>query len=364
MGLAAGIIGLPNVGKSTIFNALCSGKAAAENYPFCTIEPNTGIVAVPDERLGRLTSIIETQKVVPAFLELVDVAGLVRGAASGEGLGNQFLGHIRNVNAIVHVLRCFRDDDVVHVEGSIDPLRDMETVQTELMLKDLETLERGLDKTRKAAKSGDKKLKADVEMLEKAYGALSKSQPVRSAFSGSEPAPALDELCLLTTKKVLYVANVDESMLGEESGLTAEIGQRAAAEGAEVITICGNIEAEIAELAADEQAEFLQSMGLAEPGLHVLARSIYRLLNLCTFFTAMPKESRAWTIPSGTSAVAAAGRIHTDMQRGFISAEVFRLDDLERHGSEAALRQAGKIRQEGKEYVVQDGDVILFRFNV
>jgi GTP-binding protein YchF len=364
MGLAAGIIGLPNVGKSTIFNALCAGKAAANNYPFCTIEPNTGIVAVPDDRLTRLTSIVTTSKVVPAFLELVDVAGLVKGASKGEGLGNQFLGHVRNVDALVHVVRCFHDSDVVHVDGALDPLRDVETVNTELLLKDLETLERALERMRKAAKSGEKKLKDEVDELERVYATVSQGTPIYAVSEGTAGVSAVEELHLLTAKKVLYVANVGEDGLEKESDDAGALREYAAARKAGCIGICGKIEAEIAELAPGEQADFLQSMGLEEPGLHVLARSIYELLDLHTFFTAMPKESRAWTIPKGTSAVKAGGRIHSDMERGFICAEVLRLEDLEELGSEPALRSAGRIRQEGRDYVVQDGDVIHFKFNV
>ncbi|MBD3392062.1 MAG: redox-regulated ATPase YchF [Chitinivibrionales bacterium] len=364
MGLTAGVIGLPNVGKSTIFNALCSGKAPAENYPFCTIDPNTGMVAIPDDRLGRIAALIPTQKVVPALLELVDVAGLVRGASKGEGLGNQFLGHIRNVDALVHVVRCFANDDVVHVEGAVDPLRDVETVNTELLLKDLETLERGLDRAGKAAKSGDKKLKARVEALEKAHAAVAEGTPVRALLSAADMASALKDFSLLTAKKVLYVANVDENGLQEEPPGVAALRQHASGGGAECIALCGKVEAEIAELPPAEQSEFLESMGLPEPGLHMLARSAYHLLGLITFFTAMPKESRAWTVTEGTHAVTAAGQIHTDMERGFICAEVFRLEDLEAVGSDAALRSAGKIRQEGKDYAVRDGDIIQFRFNV
>ncbi len=364
MGITAGIIGLPNVGKSTIFNALCSGNAAAENYPFCTIDPNTGIVAVPDDRLHRITSILPTNKVVPAFLELVDIAGLVKGASKGEGLGNQFLGHIRNVNAVVHVVRCFEHDDIAHVEGSIDPVRDAETVSTELVLKDLETAERSVERLSKALRTGDKEVKTKLAVFEKALNELAKGNRVRSVFSDPAEMNILQELQLMSAKEVLYVANIDEESIAEDNSYTAALQKLAESEGAQYMKLCGKIEAEIAELPADDRREFLESLGLSESGLSVLAKKIYRLLGLQTFFTSTPKESRAWTVRVGTHAARAAGTIHTDFEKGFIKAEVYSLKDLEEHRTETALRTAGKIRLEGRDYVVQDGDIIFFKFNI
>lgn len=364
MRISAGIIGLPNVGKSTIYNALCSGKAAAENYPFCTIEPNTGIVGIPDDRLNRICSILPTEKVVPAFLELVDIAGLVKGASKGEGLGNQFLGHIKNVNAIVHVVRCFENKDAAHVDGSIDPVRDVETVNTELILKDLETVERGIERVSKIAKSGDKDAKSKLSIFEKAREELSKGIALRNAFSEESDRELLEELFPLTAKNVLYVANVDEESFEQDNDHSTALQKLAEFEGSQYMKLCGKIEAEITELPEEDRMEFLESLSLSEPGLHVLARKIYRLLGLQTFFTSTPKESRAWTIKVGTRASSAAGTIHTDFEKGFIKAEVYTLEELEKHGSEASLRSAGKIRQEGRDYIVKDGDIIFFKFNV
>ena len=364
MGISAGIVGYPNVGKSTIYNALCSGKATAENYPFCTIEPNTGIIAIPDDRLNRICSILPTEKVVPAFLELVDIAGLVKGASKGEGLGNQFLGHIKNVNAIVHVVRCFENKDVAHIDGSIDPIRDVETVNTELILKDLETIERGIERVSKVTKSGDKDAKIKLSLFQKAHEELSKGISIRAAFTEENDLAGLYELHLLTGKNVLYVANVDEEKLEQDNDQMIALQKLAESEGAQYMKLCGKIEAEIAELPEGDRKEFLESLGLSEPGLHVLAKKIYTLLGLQTFFTSTPKESRAWTIKVGTHAASAAGIIHTDFEKGFIKAEVYTLDELEKYGSESALRAAGKIRQEGRDYVVKDGDIIFFKFNV
>jgi ribosome-binding ATPase len=364
MTLSAGIVGLPNVGKSTIFNALCSGKAMVENYPFCTIDPNHGIVAVPDGRLGRITEFSPAKKLVPAFLELVDIAGLVKGASKGEGLGNQFLGHIKDVDAIVHVVRCFEDGNVTHVEGAIDPKRDIDIIETELMLADLTTLENGIGRLSKAAKSGDKELRERLMVFEKVFDSLSRGTAVRKLDLLPADILAISELHLLTIKPVLYAANVDEQGIQEGNRFVAAVRDTAAAEKSRCVAICGKMEAEISDLPEDERPEFLASLGLTEPGLAVLAREIYKLLGLQTFFTTSEKENHAWTIRKGSSAGQAAGTIHSDFEKGFIKAEVYTLADLEEYKSEMALRAAGKIRAEGREYVVSDGDVIFFRFNV
>lgn len=364
MSLAVGIIGLPNVGKSTIFNALSNGKAAAENYPFCTIDPNHGIVAVPDQRLSRITSLIPTQKVVPAFMELVDIAGLVKGASKGDGLGNQFLGHIKDVNAVVHVVRCFQNDDIVHVEGSLDPERDISIIDTELMLTDLGTVERGVSRTEKVAKSGDKEAIQKLAIFKKAMDALSQGIPVRKAFSDPSEAKALHELHLLTAKPVLYVANVDDNTLTEDNNAVKKVRAIAQTEGAGCVKICGKIEEELAALTDEDKNMFLADLGLSEPGLAVLTRAAYALLGLETFFTAGETENRAWTIRKGSKAPEAAGVIHSDFEKGFIKADVYTLADLETFKSEVVLRANGKIRSEGRDYVVQDGDIMFFKFNV
>jgi ribosome-binding ATPase len=364
MGLSAGIVGLPNVGKSTIFNALCNGKAMVENYPFCTIDPNHGIVAVPDERLKRITALCPTEKVVPAFLELVDIAGLVKGASKGEGLGNQFLGHIKNVDAVVHVVRCFEDDNITHVEGAIDPLRDVSIIETELMIADSDTVERNIDRTSKAAKSGDKEAREKLAVLERAMEALSGAIPVRKLEFSIAERKLISELNLLTIKPVLYVANVDENGLAEDNKFVKALYEYSSSEKSECVKICGKIEAEIADLSETERPEFLATLGLSEPGLSVLAAHIYKLLGLETFFTSGPDENRAWTIANGSTAPQAAGVIHTDFEKGFIKADVYTLEDFEHYKTEVALRAAGKIRSEGKDYIMKDGDIVFFKFNV
>ncbi len=364
MGLSAGIVGLPNVGKSTLFNALTSAKAEVQNYPFTTIDPNNGIVAVPDERLNRITQLIPTAKVVPAFLELVDIAGLVKGASKGEGLGNQFLGHIKNVDAIVHVVRCFKDPNVIHVEGSVDPLRDIGLIDTELMFADLGTAERGLLRVSKAAKSGDKEAKEQLVVFEKVQDSLSRGVPVRQTITEPSQLQMLSQLNLLTAKPVLYIANVDEDNILADNEAVAAVRKHAALTNSEVVRISGKMESEIAALSPEERPEFLASVGLTQPGLAQLAQAIYKLLGLETFFTAGAEENRAWTIRKGITAPKAAGTIHTDFEKGFIKADVYTLGDLEQYKSEAAIRAAGKIRSEGKEYIVKDGDIMFYKFNV
>lgn len=363
MGFKCGIVGLPNVGKSSLFNALTSSAIAAENYPFCTIEPNVGVVAVPDPRLEHIAGIVVPRQTVHSSMEFVDIAGLVEGASKGEGLGNQFLAHIRETQAIAHVTRCFEDENVTHVSGRVDPISDIEVIETELALADLETVTRGLDRALKQAKSGDKDQRQRADSFARLLEGLDAGIPVRAMEHDDATRALLREINLLTAKPVLFVANVDESHL-DGNELSARVEAYALQHGAECVVLCAAVEAEIATLDAGERAEFLTALGLQEPGLHRVIRAGYRLLGLQSFFTAGPKECRAWTVRAGASAPAAAGVIHTDFERGFIRAEVIAYADFVAHGGEAGARDAGRLRVEGKDYILADGDVMHFRFNV
>jgi GTP-binding protein YchF len=363
--LEAGIVGLPNVGKSTLFNALTAAGIASENYPFCTIEPNVGAVAIPDPRLATINRYIETEKIIPAIFQLVDIAGLVRGASQGEGLGNKFLGNLRNVDAILHVVRCYEDENVVHVDGSVDPLRDIETIDTELLLADMQSVEGMVERGEKTARAGGPEAKRRLEILRDCQARLEAGQSIRGlTYDDPLSARLLSETQFLTSKPVLYVANVAEDDLQGQGPHAQKVRQRAASESSEVVPLSARIESELAELDEADRAEMLESVGLQEPALAVLARAAYRLLGLQSYFTAGPKEIRAWTVRVGATAPEAAGVIHTDFERGFIRAEIYSVDDLVQYGSEKAIREAGKMRLEGKSYVMQDSDVCHFLFNV
>ncbi len=365
MGLQCGIVGLPNVGKSTLFNCLSNAKAQAANFPFCTIEPNIGVITVPDERLAKLAELVSPQRVVPNVIEIVDIAGLVKGASKGEGLGNQFLGNIRATNAIIHVLRCFDDDNVIHVDGSVDPIRDKEIIDTELQLKDLDSIEKKLQKVERAAKTGDKEAKKAFEVLGVFKQHLLSGKSARTASVSLEDREFVEDLFLLTLKPVMYVCNVDEASVNTGNAYVDKVKASVAEENAQVLVISAQIESEIAQLESYEERQmFLEDLGLTASGVSQLIKAAYSLLKLATYFTAGVQEVRAWTITQGFTAPQAAGVIHTDFEKGFIRAEVIKYDDFVKLGSEAACKEAGKLSVEGKTYLVQDGDVMHFRFNV
>jgi GTP-binding protein YchF len=364
--MKAGIVGLPNVGKSTLFNCLSNAKAQSANFPFCTIEPNVGVVNVPDPRLEVLESLVNPERVIPATVEIVDIAGLVKGASKGEGLGNQFLGNIRETDAIIHVLRCFEDPNIVHVDGSVDPIRDKETIDIELQLKDLESVEKRLEKVSRAAKTGNKEAQKEKDVLDQLKNCLESGNSIRTlSFENKDQQIFVHSLQLITDKPVLYVCNVDESAAATGNAMVERVKEAVASENAEVIVLAVGTEADITELESYEERQmFLEDMGLSEPGSAKLIRSAYNLLNLETYFTAGVKEVRAWTIKVGSTAPVAAGVIHTDFEKGFIRAEVISFEDYKHYGSEQKVKEAGKVRVEGKEYIVKDGDVMHFRFNV